>query len=76
MQAIELYAEVAENHQLTLTEMALAFVHSRPFVTSMIIGATNLEQLAENITSSEVILTPECLRDIDAVHKKHPNPGP
>lgn len=74
--ATEMYAEVAEKHGLSLTQMALAFVSSRPFVTSTLIGATNLKQLEENIASHELELSLECLQDIEAVHKKVPNPAP
>lgn len=76
LKATELYSEVAKKHQLSLTQMALAFVSSRPFVTSNLIGATNLEQLKENIDSHTLTLSAECLQDIEAVHKMIPNPGP
>lgn len=76
LKATELYAEVAKKHGHSLAQMALAFVNSRPFVTSNIIGATNLTQLEENIASAEITLSEECLNDIEAVHRKHPNPGP
>ena len=75
-EATELYAEVAQNHGLSLPQMALAFVSSRPFVSSNIIGATNLDQLKENIESAEITLSVDCLQDIEGVHKKFPNPGP
>jgi aryl-alcohol dehydrogenase-like predicted oxidoreductase len=56
--------------------MALAYVRSRWFVTSTIIGATSLEQLEENIGSLEVNLEREIIAEIDAVHAKYPNPTP
>jgi aryl-alcohol dehydrogenase-like predicted oxidoreductase len=46
------------------------------FFTSIIIGATTLEQLKENIDSIEIELSREILRDIDAVHGCYPNPTP
>lgn len=76
LKATELYNEVAHKHGLSLVHLALAFVNSRPFVTSNIIGATSLAQLEENIASSDITLSEECLSDIEAIHKKHPNPGP
>ena len=56
--------------------MALAFVNSRPFVISNLIGATTLLQLRENIDSINVSLTPELLQAIDAIHQRLPNPAP
>jgi aryl-alcohol dehydrogenase-like predicted oxidoreductase len=56
--------------------MALAFVNQQPFVTSNIIGATNLEQLEENINSIHVTLTDEIIRDINAIHNTIPDPAP
>ena len=59
-----------------MTALALAFVNDRPFVASNIIGATSLEQLAENIASADVTLSPDVLDAIDAVHAEISNPCP
>ena len=59
-----------------LTTLSLAFVNQRPFVTSNIIGATNLEQLKENIESIHTELSQETLERIDAIHAVIPNPAP
>jgi aryl-alcohol dehydrogenase-like predicted oxidoreductase len=56
--------------------MALAFVNQQPFVTGNIIGATNLEQLKENIGSIHLTLNDEVLKAINAVHAEIPNPAP
>jgi aryl-alcohol dehydrogenase-like predicted oxidoreductase len=56
--------------------MALAFVNQQPFLTSNIIGATNLEQLQENIGSIDLTLSKEIMKEIEAVHNKIPNPAP
>lgn len=56
--------------------MALAYVTSRPFVTSNIIGATTLEQLRSNLASIDVQLDEQLLADIEAIHRRHPNPSP
>ena len=56
--------------------MALAFVNTRPFVTSNIIGATTMEQLKENIDSINVELSDEVLEGIEAIHNASPNPAP
>ncbi len=70
------YLKIAEDNGLTLTQMALAFINSRVFVTSNIIGATNLTQLKENIESSNIELSSDVLRDINRVHESMPNPAP
>ena len=74
--AVERYAQIAEQAGLSLTALALAFVNDRPFVASNIIGATSLEQLAENIASADVTLSPDVLDAIDAVHAEISNPCP
>ena len=75
-EATEAYAEIAVRHQLSLTQLSLAFVTDRPFVTSNIIGATTMKQLAENIATATVTLSDEILAEIDAVHNRMPNPAP
>ena len=70
------YLEVAKKYEIPLAQMALAFVNSRPFLTSNIIGATNLEQLKENIDSIHIELPEECLKEIEAIHYRIPNPAP
>ena len=61
---------------MTLTEMSLAFVNDRPFVTSNIIGATSMDQLKENINSINIKLTDEIISEINLVNEKIPNPAP
>ncbi len=74
--AAKRYMEIAEQHDMSLAQMSLAFVTQRPFVTSNIIGATSLEQLKENIESIEIELSPEILAEINTVHAVIPNPAP
>ena len=74
--AIELYHQIADKHNLTLTQLALAFVNDRPFVTSNIIGATNIEQLKENIYSINTKLSKEIIDEINLAQEKIPNPAP
>ncbi|TAD87982.1 MAG: NADP(H)-dependent aldo-keto reductase [Alphaproteobacteria bacterium] len=76
MLAGERYVAIAKRHGLAPDQMALAFVTSRAFTTSTIIGATSLEQLQRNIASIDVTLTPEVLEEIEAVHLDHSNPAP
>ncbi len=74
--ATEQYAQLAEKHGLSLTQMALAFIKQQFFVTSTIIGATNLDQLKENIQAFEIELPSEVLKGIEAIHTQQPNPAP
>ncbi len=75
-EAVAAYVEIARKYNLKPAQLALAFVESRWFVSSTIIGATTLEQLQENIDSVNVILDPEILAELDAVHTRYPNPAP
>ena len=74
--ATEQYAQLAERHGLTPTQLALAFIKQQFFVTSTIIGATNLDQLKENIQAFEIDLSEEVLQGIQAIHQQQPNPAP
>jgi len=75
-EAAKRYLKIAEENNMTLAQMSLAFVNQQPFVTSTIIGATNLEQLKENIDSIDVTLSDEILQQINEVHETIPNPAP
>jgi aryl-alcohol dehydrogenase-like predicted oxidoreductase len=55
--------------------MSLAFINQLPFVTSNIIGATNMSQLKENINSINIELSDEIIAEINAVHDLFPNPA-
>jgi len=74
--ATEDYVEIANRHHLDPAQMALAFVNSRDFLTSNIIGATSLEQLKDNIDSIHTNLSDEVLHEIEAVHTRYSNPCP
>jgi len=76
MQATKMYMEIAIKYSISLTHLSLAFVNSRPFVTSNIIGASKLKQLKENIESINVKLDPEILTEIENVQSIIPNPAP
>ncbi|MFT5659196.1 MAG: aryl-alcohol dehydrogenase-like predicted oxidoreductase [Gammaproteobacteria bacterium] len=73
-QVADAYVAIARKHGIDPAQMALAFCNQRPFVTSNIIGATNLEQLASNIQSTEVELSAEVLEDIFQIYRKNPVP--
>jgi len=70
------YSDLARAHGLLPSQMALAFVQCRPWMGSTIIGATSLQQLEENIQSAQLVLTPELLAGIDAIHCEISNPAP
>ena len=75
-EAVEEYYKLSKNKNMSLTHMALAYVNSRPFVTSNIIGATTMEQLKENIESINVNLDKETIDEINLIHQNNPNPAP
>jgi aryl-alcohol dehydrogenase-like predicted oxidoreductase len=74
--AIRKYIALAKEFSLDPAQMALAFVNSRPFLTSNIIGATSMEQLKTDIASIDVTITPELEERINAIHVEHCNPCP
>ena len=70
------YLELARSHGLDPAQMALAYVSSRPFVTSNIIGATTPAQLQSNLDSAELQLAEGVLAGIEQIHRRLPNPCP
>jgi aryl-alcohol dehydrogenase-like predicted oxidoreductase len=75
-EAVDEYYKLSKRKNMSLTHMALAYVNSRPFVTSNIIGATTMGQLKENIESINVRLDDETINEIDLIHQRYPNPAP
>ncbi len=74
--ATEAYVKLAQENDLDPAQMALAYVNSRPFLTSNIIGATSMEQLKSNIDSIDIKLPKNIIRAIESIHEKIPNPSP
>ncbi len=70
------YVSIAQEAGLSPATMALAFARTRWFTSSVILGATTLEQLKENLDSAEVTLSKEVLEKIEAVHRLYPSPAP
>lgn len=70
------YVNIAKRHGLDPSQMALAWVTSRPIVTSNIIGATTLEQLKTNLASDHLTLSDVVIEEIEAVHAARSNPCP
>ena len=73
--AVAEYLKIAQNHELSLAQLSLAFVNQLPFVSGNIIGATNMSQLKENIGSINIDLSQEIIDEINTVHNKIPNPA-
>ncbi len=76
LRATARYVALAKEHGLDPSHMALAYINSRPFLTSNIIGATTMEQLKTNIDSVNVSLSDDVLQGIEQIHNDHPNPCP
>lgn len=70
------YVNLAREHGVDPAQMALAYVTSRPFVTSNIIGARTQEQLQSNLASTDLVLSAELVDGIEAIHQSQPNPAP
>ncbi|MES1940813.1 aldo/keto reductase [Salinisphaera sp. T5B8] len=75
-QATADYVALARKHGVDPAQMALAYVNSRSFLTSNIIGATTMEQLETNIASADIELSDELIQSIEAIHADNPNPCP
>lgn len=74
--AVAAYAALAGRHQLTPTQLALGFVHSRWFVSSTIIGASSLAQLQETLPATRTPISEELLAEINEIHLRYTNPAP
>ena len=71
---VKAYADVAKKHGLDLTQMALAFCATRPHMTSVIFGATTMEQLSTALGAIDLTLSQDVLDDIHAVYVNCPIP--
>ncbi len=74
--AVDEYFNIAKKHKISLTQLSQAFVNSRDFVTSNIIGATTMDQLRENIESIKISLSQDIMAEINSIHENIPNPAP
>ena len=72
--AIAAYREVAQAHGLDMAHMALAFAAQQPFMASVLMAASNAEQLASNLGAIDLVLPKEVVSAINQVHDAHPNP--
>jgi len=71
---VRAYIDVARKHGLDIAQMGIAFSLTRPFMTSVIIGATTVEQLKTDIESAELKLSDEVLADIEKIYRTYPRP--
>ena len=76
LKAVEKYYKIAEKYNINLAQMSLKFVETQPFVTSVIIGATTMEQLKINVESVNLKLSDEIINEINEIQKIYPNPCP
>ncbi len=74
--AVSTYVELAKRHGVDPAQMAIAFAVSRPFMTSVIIGATTIEQLRTDIAAADLTLSDDVLEEIEQIHLDTPNPCP
>jgi len=74
--AVDAYYEIAKKNKLDFSQMSLKFCEIQPFVTSVIIGATTMEQLKIDVESVNVNLTEEIIKEINEVQSIYPNPCP
>ena len=76
IKAIEEYYKISQKFNLDFAQMSIKFCEIQPFVTSVIIGATTMQQLKTNVESVNVKLNNEIINEINEVQKIYPNPCP
>ena len=74
--AVEAYYQISKKNNIDMAQMSLKFCEIQPFVTSVIIGATTMQQLKTDIESVNVKLTDEIIKEINKIQKIYPNPCP
>ena len=75
-EAVEDYYKISQKFDLDMSQMSIKFCEVQDFMTSVIIGATTMEQLKTNLESVKVNLDSEVIKEINNVQKKYPNPCP
>ncbi len=75
-EAVEDYYKISQKFDLDMSQMSIKFCEVQEFMTSVIIGATTMEQLKTNVESVKVNLDSEVIKEINNVQKKYPNPCP
>ena len=74
--AVEEYYKISNKYNLDMSQMSIKFCEMQEFITSVIIGATTMEQLKTDIESVNVNLSNEVIKEINNVQKIYPNPCP
>jgi len=74
--AVVKYNQIANKYGLDFAQMSLKFCELQPFMTSVIIGATTMDQLKTDIESVNINLSEEVINEINEVQKIYPNPCP
>ena len=74
--AVDAYFEIAKKNNISFAQMSLKFCEIQPFVTSVIIGATTMDQLKTNIESVNINLSAEVINEINEIQRVYPNPCP
>jgi len=72
--AVDAYTKLAQEHGIDPSQMALAFCLTRPFMASVIIGATTMAQLQTDIEAAELTLNDDVMADIAKIYRKYPMP--
>jgi len=72
--AVSAYMAVARKHGLNPVQMALAWAMRRPFMASVIFGATVQGQLENALKAADLVLSDEVLADIQVAYRAHPMP--
>ncbi|HCO56060.1 MAG TPA: aldo/keto reductase [Pelagibacterium sp.] len=70
--ATKAYIELAQQHGLDVCQMAIAWCLTRPFMGSVIIGATSMDQLKSNIAAHDLVLSPQIIAAIADLHRLYP----
>ena len=71
---VKAYLEIAAKYGIDPSKLALAYCLTKPFMASVIIGATTMAQLETDIAGAYVTLPAEALAEIEQVHRKYPLP--
>jgi aryl-alcohol dehydrogenase-like predicted oxidoreductase len=73
---LDVIAPIAQAHGCSAARISLAWLLAKPVVTSVIIGAKRLDQLRDNLAASDLQLTPDELKQLDAISELPPEyPG-
>ncbi|WP_287252846.1 aldo/keto reductase, partial [Mesorhizobium sp.] len=65
--AVAVMREIAGKHGVSVATVALGYVLAKPFVMSVIIGASRMEQLEQNLAATELKLDSDDLARLDEV---------